>query len=47
MRAITADEKKDIEIDPNVLEPLNTSAKQPKKKTKEDIGLKKSYHYLR
>ena len=47
IRAITADEKKDIEIDPNVLEQINTSAKQSKKRAKEDIGLKKSYHYLR
>ena len=34
IRAITADEKKHIEIDPNVLEPINTSAKQSKKKSK-------------
>ena len=34
IRAITADEKNDIEIDPNVLEPINTSAKQSKKKSK-------------
>ena len=47
IRAITAEEKKDIEIDPNVLEPINTSAKLPKKRAKEDIGLKNSYHYLR
>ena len=34
IRAITADEKKDIELDPNVSEPINTFAKQPKKKSK-------------
>ena len=34
IKAITADEKKYIDIDPNVLEPINTSAKQPKKKSK-------------
>ena len=34
IRAITADEKNDIKIDPNVLEPINTSAKQSKKKSK-------------
>ena len=51
IRAITADEKKDIEIDPNVLEPINTSAKKPKKKNKRRHWVEKefslsSYHML-
>ena len=33
--------KKNIEIDPNVLEPINTSAKQPKKKNKKRHWVKK------
>ena len=33
--------KKDIEIDPNVLEPINTSAKPPKKKNKRRYWVEK------